>query len=80
MDLLWSAIIGIIAGWLAGKIMSGGGYGLIGDLLLGAFGGLVGGWLFGMLGLTTVGLIGRLFTATVGAVILIWITRLLKKA
>lgn len=80
MDFLWSAILGIIAGWLAGKIMSGGGYGLIGDLLLGAVGGLFGGWLFGLLGLTTAGTIGRLITATIGAIVLIWITRLLKKA
>jgi uncharacterized membrane protein YeaQ/YmgE (transglycosylase-associated protein family) len=63
MGIIWFLIIGIVAGWLAGKIMKGGGFGLIGDLVVGVIGGLLGGFLFGQLG---EGLIGSLITATVG--------------
>jgi len=80
MHLLWFLIIGLVAGWLAGHLMKGGGYGLIGDLVLGVIGAVIGGWLFGALGMHAGGLIGSLVTATVGAVVLVFLIRLIKKA
>jgi uncharacterized membrane protein YeaQ/YmgE (transglycosylase-associated protein family) len=80
MEILWFLLIGIAAGWLAGQIMGGGGYGLLGDLILGVIGAIVGGYLFGVLGIGAGGLIGALITATVGAIVLIALLRLIKKA
>jgi uncharacterized membrane protein YeaQ/YmgE (transglycosylase-associated protein family) len=74
-------IIGAIAGWLAGKLVKGGGYGLIGDIVVGIIGAFVGGWLAGTLGISVGGgLIASIITATVGAVILIVILRMIKRA
>ena len=67
MGFIWYIIIGIIAGFLAGKIMRGGGFGLIINLLLGILGGVLGGWVFALFGLAASGLIGSLITSTVGA-------------
>lgn len=80
MPLLWFLIVGIIAGFLAGKIMNGTGYGLLGDLVVGVVGSLIGGYLFGLLGIGAGGLLGAILTALVGAVLLIWIIRLLRRA
>ncbi|MGA9627968.1 MAG: GlsB/YeaQ/YmgE family stress response membrane protein [Bryobacteraceae bacterium] len=80
MYLLWFILIGIAAGWLAGQLMKGGGYGLIGDLVVGVIGAFLGGWLLGLLGIVPGGLIGRLVTATIGAVVLLFLVRLIKKA
>lgn len=77
--LIWFLLIGLIAGWLAGKVMRGGGYGVIGDMIVGVIGALIGGWLFGMLGIGVGGLIGALITAFVGAVILILLLRLIRR-
>jgi uncharacterized membrane protein YeaQ/YmgE (transglycosylase-associated protein family) len=79
-SLIVFLIIGVVAGFLAGKIMKGGGFGLVGDLVLGVIGAFVGGWVFGMLGILPVGLIGTLISATAGAVILLFLIRLVKKA
>jgi uncharacterized membrane protein YeaQ/YmgE (transglycosylase-associated protein family) len=73
--LLWQIVIGIVAGWLAGKIMRGRGYGVLIDLLLGIVGSILGGFLFGVIGLYAAGLIGRLVIATAGAVLLIYVAR-----
>jgi uncharacterized membrane protein YeaQ/YmgE (transglycosylase-associated protein family) len=75
MFLLVQIVIGIVAGWLAGKIMRGRGYGVLMDLLLGIVGSMLGGLLFGLLGLYAVGVIGRIVVATAGAVLLIYIAR-----
>ena len=56
MDFLWFLLIGLAAGWLAGQLTKGGGFGLIGDLVVGVIGALLGGFLFGLLGLTAVGI------------------------
>jgi uncharacterized membrane protein YeaQ/YmgE (transglycosylase-associated protein family) len=77
--LIYWVVVGLIAGWLAGRVMKGGGYGLLVDIVLGILGAIVGGWVFGLLGLHAGGLIGSIIVAFVGAVILVWITRLLKK-
>jgi uncharacterized membrane protein YeaQ/YmgE (transglycosylase-associated protein family) len=77
--MLGAIIIGIIAGWLAGKVVRGRGYGLIGDLILGLLGGLVGGWIFGELGIHGPnGTIGAILVATVGAVVLVWISHIIR--
>ena len=77
--IIWWMIVGLISGWAAGKIMKGGGYGVIADILLGIVGGIVGGWVVGLIGLSAGGLIWSILVAILGAVILIWITRLIKK-
>ncbi len=75
MYLFWQIVIGIVAGWLAGKIMRGRGYGLLLDLVLGIVGSLLGGFVFGILGLYATGLVGRLVVATAGAVLLVYVAR-----
>ena len=80
MDILYFVLIGIIAGWLAGVLMKGGGFGLLGNLVLGVIGAVVGGFAFGLLGLTATGMIGKLVTATVGAVLFIALLRVIKRA
>jgi uncharacterized membrane protein YeaQ/YmgE (transglycosylase-associated protein family) len=74
-EWVWFIIIGIAAGWLAGQVMKGSGYGLLGDLIIGAIGGVVGGYVFGLLKIKSVGLLGALITATVGAILLIVVVR-----
>jgi len=80
MDLLWFLLIGLIAGWLAGKIMKGSGYGLVGDLVLGIIGAMIGGHLFAWFGILTYGFIADVIVATVGAVLLVLVVRLIKRA
>lgn len=80
MDLLWFLLIGLAAGWLAGQIMKGGGFGIIGDLIVGVIGAVLGGWLFGLLGVGAGGKLGALIVATVGAIVLLFVLRLAKKA
>ena len=78
--ILW-LIIGAVAGWLAGKIVEGAGFGLIVDIIVGVVGALIGGWLAGVLGIDIGGgLIGSIIVAVVGAVILLFALRLIKRA
>ncbi|MGA2337944.1 MAG: GlsB/YeaQ/YmgE family stress response membrane protein [Terriglobales bacterium] len=80
MGFITWIVVGLIAGWLAGY-MKGGGYGTLADIILGILGGIVGGWVFGLLGVWPGGgMIGAIIVAFVGAVILVGISRLLKKA
>lgn len=76
--IMW-VIIGLIAGWAAGKIMKGSGYGVLMDIILGVVGAVVGGWLMGLLGIYSGSLIGSTIIAIIGAMFLIWLSRLLKK-
>jgi uncharacterized membrane protein YeaQ/YmgE (transglycosylase-associated protein family) len=79
--MLYAIIVGLIAGWLAGVVMKGGGYGILVDILLGIVGGLLGNWIFGRLGLSSgSGVVGSIIVAFIGAVILVAITRVLKRA
>lgn len=81
MGLLIFLIVGAIAGWLAGVVVKGGGYGLIGDIVLGIVGGVFSGWLFGQLGISLGGgLIGQILSAAIGAAILLLLIRLIKRA
>lgn len=79
MHIVWFLLIGLAAGWLAGQIMKGGGYGLVGDLIVGVIGAILGGFLFGLLGFSTNSLIRSLITATVGAIVLIAGLRAIKR-
>ena len=78
--LIWTLVIGLIAGWLAGKVMKGRGYGVLMDIVLGIVGGMIGRFVFGLLGLTSWNVIGSIIVSFVGALILIWLVRQLKKA
>ncbi|GGX91519.1 hypothetical protein GCM10007160_18630 [Litchfieldella qijiaojingensis] len=73
MGLILWLIIGGLAGWIAGNVMRGGGFGILGNIGVGIVGALVGGFLFSLLGLQSGGFIGSLVTATVGAVVLLWV-------
>ena len=75
MYYLWQIAIGILAGWLAGKIMRGRGFGLLMDLVIGIVGSLIGGFVFGLLGLHAYGVIGSIVVATAGAVMLLYLVR-----
>jgi uncharacterized membrane protein YeaQ/YmgE (transglycosylase-associated protein family) len=78
--MIGAIIVGIIAGFLAGKIMRGGGFGLLLNLLLGIVGGAVGGWVFGLLGINwSNGWIGEIGTGVVGAIIVLYVASLFKK-
>jgi uncharacterized membrane protein YeaQ/YmgE (transglycosylase-associated protein family) len=76
--LIW-IITGIIAGWLAGLIVKGRGFGLLGDLIIGLIGGLLGGWLFSFFGISASGWIGQIVVAAVGGVVLVLIIRLIRR-
>ena len=75
MYLLWEIAIGILAGFLAGRIMRGKGYGVLIDLVLGLLGSVVGGFVFGLLGLHGYGFVGQLVVATAGAAMLVYLVR-----
>ncbi len=72
--------IGAVAGWLGSTIMKGGGFGLIGNMVVGVVGAVIGGYVFGVMGISAGGLVGSIITATVGAIILLFMVRLIKKA
>lgn len=78
MSWIWFLVIGGLAGWIAGEVMRGKGFGLLGNILVGIVGALIGGFAFRLLGLAAYGFIGSLVTATVGAILLIWIVRKLR--
>ena len=81
MQFVWFVLIGLVAGWLAGKLMKGGGFGVVGDIVVGVLGALLGGVLFSLLGVSAgAGLIGAIIVATIGAIVLIFLVRLIKRA
>lgn len=78
--LVW-LLIGAVAGWLAGVIVKGYGFGLVGNIVVGILGAFIGGWLFGALGVSSgAGILGSVIGATVGAVVLLFVIRLLRRA
>ncbi|HBZ69980.1 MAG TPA: GlsB/YeaQ/YmgE family stress response membrane protein [Deltaproteobacteria bacterium] len=80
MGLLWFILIGLAAGWLAGRLMRGSSFGAVGDLAVGVVGALIGGFLFRTLGVSTGGgLLGSLIVATIGAVVLLYLLRLIDR-
>lgn len=81
MSFIWFILIGAVAGWLAGQLLKGGGFGLVGDIIVGVIGALIGGFLFSTFGVSTGGgLLGSLIVATIGAVVLLFGLRLLRTA
>lgn len=80
MGLLYSLLIGAVAGWLAGKLMKGGGFGLLINIILGVLGGVVAGWLFGELNIhLSRGILGDILKGAIGAAIILFVANLLKK-
>ena len=79
MGLVLSIVIGCLAGFIAGKLMRGGGFGLVLNLLLGVVGGFVGGWLLKQFGISWGGFIGQLITAVIGSTVVLFIASLFKK-
>jgi uncharacterized membrane protein YeaQ/YmgE (transglycosylase-associated protein family) len=78
--LIW-ILVGAIAGWLAGLVVRGFGFGLVGNIIIGIIGAFLGGWLFGVLGVAIgAGIINTIFTAFIGAVVLLLIVRVIKRA
>ena len=81
MEFIWFIIVGLIAGFLAGQIVKGGGFGMLGDIVVGVIGAVIGGFLFNSLGASVGGgLVGSIIVATIGAVLLIVVLRMIKPA
>jgi uncharacterized membrane protein YeaQ/YmgE (transglycosylase-associated protein family) len=81
MYFLYIILVGLIAGWAAGQIMKGSGYGVLMDIVLGIVGAILGGWIIRLLGFeATGGLVTSILVATLGAVVLVAISRMLKRA
>jgi uncharacterized membrane protein YeaQ/YmgE (transglycosylase-associated protein family) len=80
MNFVWFLLVGLVAGWLAGVLVKGGGFGVVGDIVVGIVGALIGGWIFSALGATGGGgLLGSIIVATVGAVVLLVVVRYIKR-
>jgi uncharacterized membrane protein YeaQ/YmgE (transglycosylase-associated protein family) len=78
---IWFLIVGLIAGWLAGVLVKGGGFGVLGDIVIGIIGAFLGGFLFNSLGVSSGGgMLGAILVATIGAIVLIFLIRLVKRA
>ena len=78
--IIW-VLVGAVAGWLAGLVVRGFGFGLVGNIIVGIIGAFLGGWLFGTLGFSIgAGIINTIFTAFIGAVVLLLIVRVIKRA
>ncbi len=80
MEFLWFLLIGLCAGWLAGMLYKGGGFGIVGNLIVGVIGAILGGFLFRLIGLQSYTLLGSLVTATVGAVVLLFLLQLVARS
>lgn len=82
-NLLVLLLVGLIAGWLTGKVMRGKGFGVIGDIIIGLLGAVIGNWLFTQLNIgriTTLALVDAILVAFIGAVVLVAVVRLLRRA
>lgn len=79
MNIILFLLIGLVAGWMAGKIMKGKGFGLVGNLVVGVVGAFIGGFVFNALNIAFAGIVGSLIAALVGALILLWVIGLIKK-
>jgi uncharacterized membrane protein YeaQ/YmgE (transglycosylase-associated protein family) len=81
MSIITLLIVGLVAGWIAGLVMKGEGYGVIGDIIIGIIGAVIGGWLFSLLGVGTgFGIIGSIIVAAIGAIILVFVVHQIKGA
>jgi uncharacterized membrane protein YeaQ/YmgE (transglycosylase-associated protein family) len=73
MSIIWFLIIGVLAGWIAGELTRGNGFGLIGNLIVGVVGALLGGFLLDILNINSYGLLGQLLVSVIGAVSFLFI-------
>jgi uncharacterized membrane protein YeaQ/YmgE (transglycosylase-associated protein family) len=80
MEFLWFAVIGIVAGFLAGQLIKGHGFGVVGNLIVGVLGAFIGGFLSQMVGITASSLFGALAISTLGAIVLLLVAGMLKRA
>ena len=80
VNLVYFLLIGLAAGWLAGQLVKGRGFGLVENLIIGVIGALIGGFVFGTLGVNIGGLLGQLIAATVGALILLYLLKFIRRA
>jgi uncharacterized membrane protein YeaQ/YmgE (transglycosylase-associated protein family) len=80
VNIILFLLIGMAAGWLAGQVLKGRGFGLVENLIIGVIGALIGGFVFGALGVNVGGLLGQLIAATVGAIILLYLLKLIRRA
>jgi uncharacterized membrane protein YeaQ/YmgE (transglycosylase-associated protein family) len=80
VNIILFLLIGMAAGWLAGQVLKGRGFGLVENLIIGVIGALIGGFVFGALGVNGGGLLGQLIAATVGAIILLYLLKLIRRA
>lgn len=79
MYLIWVILIGILAGWLAGQLTKGSGFGVLGNLVVGILGSLLGSFVFGLLGIYASSLLGRLILSVIGAMFLLYLIRFVKR-
>ena len=79
MSILWFLIIGGIAGWIAGELTKGHGFGLLGNIVIGVIGAVIGGYIFSLLGVHAYGLLGDLVMSVIGALVLLFIASLFKR-
>jgi uncharacterized membrane protein YeaQ/YmgE (transglycosylase-associated protein family) len=77
--LIWVILIGILAGWLAGQLTKGSGFGVLGNLVVGILGSLLGSFVFGLLGIYASSLLGRLILSVIGAMFLLYLIRFVKR-
>lgn len=80
MHIVWFLLVGLIAGWLAGKLTKGSGFGVLGDIVIGVIGAFIGGFLFRLVGFSAGGTVGSIIVATIGAVVLVYVVKAIKKA
>ena len=82
MELLYVLVIGAVAGWIAGNLMQGGGFGLIGNIIVGIAGSFIGGWLLGKMGVSLGigGVVETILTAVIGAALLLFVVGLIKRS
>ncbi|MBO2526025.1 MAG: GlsB/YeaQ/YmgE family stress response membrane protein [Bacteroidales bacterium] len=79
MNIILYLLLGAVAGWLAGQIMRGGGFGLLWNIIIGIIGGFIGGWLMSLLHIQKAGLLWELIVAVIGAIVLLFVISLFKK-
>jgi uncharacterized membrane protein YeaQ/YmgE (transglycosylase-associated protein family) len=79
MNIIWFLIIGLLAGWIAGLLMRGHGFGFLGNMIVGIIGAVIGGFVFDLLDIAAYGLLGSLIMSVVGAVVLLFLTGLIKR-
>jgi len=79
MDILAFLIVGLIAGWIAGEMMKGEGFGIVGNIIVGIVGALIGGFVFNLLNIEAGGFLGQLIMATIGAVVLLFLIGLTQR-